>query len=131
MFAVSGCMLLFVLGYGPVFASVPRERTGHSGHNAGYTSDGKQLPIMVLMPMNETAPMSNIGQGIHPAVLLAIQHINESKLYSFSLIPEIYDTEVLQHKSQFLLHDCRSTEPVVGSTEPIYLMFFLVPEAAE
>ncbi|KAK6491233.1 gamma-aminobutyric acid type B receptor subunit 2-like [Huso huso] len=93
MFAVSGCMLLFVLGYGPVFASVPRERTGHSGHNAGYTSDGKQLPIMVLMPMNETAPMSNIGQGIHPAVLLAIQHINESKLYSFSLIPEIYDTE--------------------------------------
>ncbi|MGH0123191.1 UNVERIFIED_CONTAM: hypothetical protein FKN15_013695 [Acipenser sinensis] len=34
-------------------------------------------------------------------------------------------------KILFLLHDCHSAEPVVGSAEPIYLMCFLVPEAAE
>ncbi|MGH0157923.1 UNVERIFIED_CONTAM: hypothetical protein FKN15_034343 [Acipenser sinensis] len=39
--------------------------------------------------------------------------------------------EVLQRKSLFLLHDCRSAKPVVDSAKPIYLMCFLVPEAAE
>ncbi|MGH0125523.1 UNVERIFIED_CONTAM: hypothetical protein FKN15_036257 [Acipenser sinensis] len=39
--------------------------------------------------------------------------------------------KVLHRKSIFLLRDGRSTEPVVGSAEPIYLMCFLVPEAAE
>ncbi|MGH0127779.1 UNVERIFIED_CONTAM: hypothetical protein FKN15_039558 [Acipenser sinensis] len=39
--------------------------------------------------------------------------------------------QVLQRKSLFFLHDCRSTEPAVGSAKPIYLMCFLVPKAAE
>ncbi|CDQ89043.1 unnamed protein product [Oncorhynchus mykiss] len=49
---------------------------------------------MVLMPMNESALMSSISQGIEPAVQLAIQHIRESQNYKFSLITKIYDTEV-------------------------------------
>ncbi|MGH0156290.1 UNVERIFIED_CONTAM: hypothetical protein FKN15_031152 [Acipenser sinensis] len=39
--------------------------------------------------------------------------------------------EGLQRKSLFLLHDYCSAEPVVSSAKPIYLMCFLVPEAAE
>ena len=38
--------------------------------------------------------MSSISQGIEPAVQLAIQHIRETRKYSFSLITKIYDTEV-------------------------------------
>lgn len=50
--------------------------------------------------MNESALMSSISQGIEPAVQLAIQHIRESRKYSFSLITKIYDTEVnIQTKS--------------------------------
>ncbi|XP_028673964.1 gamma-aminobutyric acid type B receptor subunit 2 [Erpetoichthys calabaricus] len=93
MYAVSRCMLLFALGFAPVFAYGPWDTAWHSGHNDGRKSDSKGLDIMVLMPLNKTAPMSNIGQGIHPAVMLAIQHINETQRFSFSLTPRIYDTE--------------------------------------
>uniref|UniRef100_A0A672SU29 Gamma-aminobutyric acid type B receptor subunit 2 n=1 Tax=Sinocyclocheilus grahami TaxID=75366 RepID=A0A672SU29_SINGR len=65
----------------------------HGLDNNWYTRDGEKLPIMVLMPMNESALMSSISQGIEPAVQLAIQHIRESRQYSFSLITKIYDTE--------------------------------------
>uniref|UniRef100_A0A8B9KRT5 Gamma-aminobutyric acid type B receptor subunit 2 n=1 Tax=Astyanax mexicanus TaxID=7994 RepID=A0A8B9KRT5_ASTMX len=53
----------------------------------------RDVPIMVLMPMNESALMSSISQGIEPAVQLAIRHIRESRKYAFSLITKIYDTE--------------------------------------
>ncbi|MBN3305671.1 gamma-aminobutyric acid type B receptor subunit 2 [Amia ocellicauda] len=93
MVVVSGCMLLFVLGLRPVFGRGCNDNAGHGMDNDWYAKDGEELPIMVLMPMNESALMSSISQGIDPAVQLAIHHIRESGLYSFSLIPKIYDTE--------------------------------------
>lgn len=83
-----------VLGFQPALAKVCHDYTRHGLDNYWYTRDGEKLPIMVLMPMNESAMMSSISQGIEPAVQLAIQHIRESRQYSFSLITKIYDTEV-------------------------------------
>ncbi|XP_064409264.1 gamma-aminobutyric acid type B receptor subunit 2 [Latimeria chalumnae] len=46
------------------------------------------------MPVNDTAPMSSVGKGSIPAVLLAIDHIrNESLLYPYSLDLQVHDTE--------------------------------------
>lgn len=94
MIFLSGCLLLSVLGFQPALAKVCNDYTRHGLDNNWYTRDGEKLPIMVLMPMNESALMSSISQGIEPAVQLAIQHIRESRQYSFSLITKIYDTEV-------------------------------------
>ncbi len=94
MIFLSGCLLLSVLGFHPALAKVCNDYTRHSLDNNWYTKDGEKLPIMVLMPMNESALMSSISQGIEPAVQLAIKHIRESRQYSFSLITKIYDTEV-------------------------------------
>ncbi|XP_016094936.1 gamma-aminobutyric acid type B receptor subunit 2-like [Sinocyclocheilus grahami] len=93
MIFLSGCLLLSVLGFHPALAKVCNDYTRHGLDNNWYTRDGEKLPIMVLMPMNESALMSSISQGIEPAVQLAIQHIRESRQYSFSLITKIYDTE--------------------------------------
>ncbi|XP_061114576.1 gamma-aminobutyric acid type B receptor subunit 2 [Conger conger] len=93
MIVVSGCLLVLVLRFRPVLARVCNDNAGHNLEKAWYTKDGEALPIMVLMPMNESALRSSISQGIDRAVQLAIQHIRESRLYSFSLIPKIYDTE--------------------------------------
>uniref|UniRef100_A0A8C2IX86 Gamma-aminobutyric acid (GABA) B receptor, 2 n=1 Tax=Cyprinus carpio TaxID=7962 RepID=A0A8C2IX86_CYPCA len=93
MIFLSGCLLLSVLGFHPTLAKVCNDYTRHGLDNNWYTRDGEKLPIMVLMPMNESALMSSISQGIEPAVQLAIQHIRESRQYSFSLITKIYDTE--------------------------------------
>lgn len=94
MFLPTGCLLLSVLLFQPALAKVCNDRTRHGQDNSWFTRDGEKLPIMVLMPMNESALMSSISQGIEPAVQLAIQHIRESRKYSFSLITKIYDTEV-------------------------------------
>ncbi|GLD65841.1 gamma-aminobutyric acid type B receptor subunit 2 isoform X1 [Lates japonicus] len=93
MFLPTGCLLLSVLLFHPTLAKVCNDRTKHGQDNSWFTRDGENLPIMVLMPMNESALMSSISQGIEPAVQLAIQHIRESRKYSFSLITKIYDTE--------------------------------------
>uniref|UniRef100_A0A673L0R9 Gamma-aminobutyric acid type B receptor subunit 2-like n=1 Tax=Sinocyclocheilus rhinocerous TaxID=307959 RepID=A0A673L0R9_9TELE len=93
MIFLSGCLLLSVLGFQPALGKVCNDYTRHVLDNNWYTRDGEKLPIMVLMPMNESALMSSISQGIEPAVQLAIQHIRESRQYSFSLITKIYDTE--------------------------------------
>lgn len=93
MFLPTGCLLLSVLFFQPALA-VCNDRTKHGQDNTWFTKDGKDLPIMVLMPMNESALMSSISQGIEPAVQLAIKHIRESRKYAFSLITKIYDTEV-------------------------------------
>ncbi|XP_030597737.1 gamma-aminobutyric acid type B receptor subunit 2 [Archocentrus centrarchus] len=93
MFLPTGCLLLSVLLFHPALAKVCNDRTKHGQDNSWFTRDGENLPIMVLMPMNESALMSSISQGIEPAVQLAIQHIRESGKYSFSLITKIYDTE--------------------------------------
>ncbi|XP_035384758.1 gamma-aminobutyric acid type B receptor subunit 2 isoform X2 [Electrophorus electricus] len=90
MIFLSGCLLLSVLGFQPTAAKVCNDYTRHGLDTTWYSKD---VPIMVLMPMNESALMSSISQGIEPAVQLAIQHIRESKQYSFSLITKIYDTE--------------------------------------
>lgn len=94
MIFLSGCLLLSVWGFQPALAKVCNDYTRHGLDNNWYMRDGEKLPIMVLMPMNESALMSSISQGIEPAVQLAIQHIRESRQYSFSLITKIYDTEV-------------------------------------
>lgn len=96
MFLPTGCLLLSVLLFHPALAKVCNDRTKHGQDNSWFTRDGENLPIMVLMPMNESALMSSISQGIEPAVQLAIQHIRESRKYSFSLITKIYDTEVTE-----------------------------------
>ncbi|ROK35830.1 hypothetical protein DPX16_17573 [Anabarilius grahami] len=93
MIFLSGCLLLSVWGFQPALAKVCNDYTRHGLDNNWYMRDGEKLPIMVLMPMNESALMSSISQGIEPAVQLAIQHIRESRQYSFSLITKIYDTE--------------------------------------
>uniref|UniRef100_A0A8C1JKQ0 Gamma-aminobutyric acid (GABA) B receptor, 2 n=1 Tax=Cyprinus carpio TaxID=7962 RepID=A0A8C1JKQ0_CYPCA len=93
MIFLLGYLLLSVLGFQPALAKVCNDYTRHGLDNNWYTRDGEKLPIMVLMPMNESALMSSISQGIEPAVQLAIQHIRESRQYSFSLITKIYDTE--------------------------------------
>ncbi|KAF3833803.1 hypothetical protein F7725_025007 [Dissostichus mawsoni] len=95
MFLPTGCLLLSVLLFHPALAKVCNDRTKHGQDNSWFARDGENLPIMVLMPMNESALMSGISQGIEPAVQLAIQHIRESRKYSFSLITKIYDTEIL------------------------------------
>lgn len=87
-------LLLSALLFHPALAKVCNDRTKHGQDNSWFTRDGENLPIMVLMPMNESALMSSISQGIEPAVQLAIQHIRESRKYPFSLITKIYDTEV-------------------------------------
>ncbi|KAK1805039.1 hypothetical protein P4O66_019399 [Electrophorus voltai] len=94
MIFLSGCLLLSVLGFQPTAAKVCNDYTRHGLDTTWYSKD---VPIMVLMPMNESALMSSISQGIEPAVQLAIQHIRESKQYSFSLITKIYDTESSCH----------------------------------
>lgn len=94
MIFLLGYLLLSVLGFQSALAKVCNDYTRHGLDNNWYTRDGEKLPIMVLMPMNESALMSSISQGIEPAVQLAIQHIRESRQYSFSLITKIYDTEV-------------------------------------
>lgn len=94
MFLPTGCLLLSVLLFHPALAKVCNDRSKHGQDNSWFARDGENLPIMVLMPMNESALMSSISQGIEPAVQLAIQHIRESRKYSFSLITKIYDTEV-------------------------------------
>ncbi|XP_061521280.1 gamma-aminobutyric acid type B receptor subunit 2 isoform X1 [Phycodurus eques] len=87
--AATACRLLA----GTALAKVCNDRTKRGQDNSWFARDGENLPIMVLMPMNESALMSSISQGIEPAVQLAIQHMRESRKYSFSLITEIYDTE--------------------------------------
>lgn len=94
MLLPAGCLLLLLLLLQPAVAKVCNDRTKHGQDNSWFARDGENLPIMVLMPMNESALMSSISQGIEPAVQLAIQHIRESRKYSFSLITKIYDTEV-------------------------------------
>ncbi|MED6290405.1 hypothetical protein CHARACLAT_012621 [Characodon lateralis] len=94
VFLPAGCLLLSVLLFHPGVAKVCNDRTKHGQDNSWFTRDGENLPIMVLMPMNESALMSSISQGIEPAVELAIQHIRESRKYPFLLITKIYDTEV-------------------------------------
>lgn len=96
MFLPTGCLLLSLLLFHPALAKVCNDRTKHGQDNSWFARDGENLPIMVLMPMNESALMSSISQGIEPAVQLAIQHIRESRKYQFSLITKIYDTEVTQ-----------------------------------
>ncbi|XP_072532177.1 gamma-aminobutyric acid type B receptor subunit 2 [Salminus brasiliensis] len=82
----SSCLLLASVAT----AKVCNDYTGH-GVDAAWSA--RDVPIMVLMPMNESALMSSISQGIEPAVQLAIRHIRESRQYAFSLITKIYDTE--------------------------------------
>ncbi|TKS88485.1 hypothetical protein D9C73_023085 [Collichthys lucidus] len=79
MFLPTGCLLLSVLLFHPALAKVCNDRTKHGQDNSWFARDGENLPIMVLMPMNESALMSSISQGIEPAVQLAIQHIRESR----------------------------------------------------
>ncbi|CAL8362436.1 unnamed protein product [Arctogadus glacialis] len=93
VFLSTGCLLLHVLLFQPASGKVCNDRTRHAQDNSWFTKDKEKLPIMVLMPMNESTPMSSISQGIEPAVELAIQHIQESEKYSFTLITKIYDTE--------------------------------------
>lgn len=83
---LSGCLLLS--------ATAAKVCNDYTRHGADTAWSSKDVPIMVLMPMNESALMSSISQGIEPAVQLAIRHIRESQQYSFSLITKIYDTEV-------------------------------------
>ncbi|XP_056438350.1 gamma-aminobutyric acid type B receptor subunit 2 [Gadus chalcogrammus] len=94
VFLSTGCLLLHVLLFQPASGKVCNDRTRHAQDNSWFTKDKEKLPIMVLMPMNESTPMSSISQGIEPAVELAIQHIQESEKYSFTLITKIYDTEL-------------------------------------
>lgn len=94
MLFLSGCILVSIMGFHSALAKVCHDYTRHGLDNNWYAKDGEKLPIMVLMPMNESAVMSSISQGIEPAVQLAIQHIRESRQYSFTLITKIYDTEV-------------------------------------
>lgn len=82
---LSGCLLL---------SAAAKVCNDYTRHGADTAWSSKDVPIMVLMPMNESALMSSISQGIEPAVQLAIRHIRESQQYSFSLITKIYDTEV-------------------------------------
>ncbi|KAF7691344.1 gamma-aminobutyric acid type B receptor subunit 2 [Silurus meridionalis] len=82
---LSGCLLLS--------AAAAKVCNDYTRHGAEAVWSSKNVPIMVLMPMNESALMSSISQGIEPAVQLAIRHIRESQQYSFSLITKIYDTE--------------------------------------
>ncbi|XP_028820374.1 gamma-aminobutyric acid type B receptor subunit 2 isoform X2 [Denticeps clupeoides] len=79
---------------GKVCNDYTRPGGGGGGGGGWYAGGGQKLPIMVLMPMNESALMSGISQGIEPAVQLAIQHVRESRQYPFSLITKIYDTEL-------------------------------------
>ncbi|KAJ7991789.1 hypothetical protein DPEC_G00287510 [Dallia pectoralis] len=88
-----GCLLLSVLLFQPALTKVCNDYTQHGQNNSWFSSKEENLPIMVLMPMNESALMSSISQGIEPAVQLAIKHIRESRNYKFSLITKIYDTE--------------------------------------
>lgn len=99
MFLPMGCLLLSALLFQSALAKVCNDRTKHGQDNNWFAKDGENLPIMVLMPMNESALMSSISQGIEPAVQLAIKHIRESRKYTFSLITKIYDTEVSVTKS--------------------------------
>ena len=94
MILPTGCLLLSILVFTPALAKVCNDYSRHGQDNTWFSRDGEHLPIMVLMPMNESALMSSISQGIEPAVQLAIKHIRESGKYSFSLITKIYDTEV-------------------------------------
>ncbi|XP_019751514.1 gamma-aminobutyric acid type B receptor subunit 2 isoform X1 [Hippocampus comes] len=89
LLAAAACCLLA----GTALAKVCNDRTKRGQDNSWFARNGENLPIMVLMPMNESALMSSISQGIEPAVQLAIQHMRESREYNFSLITEIYDTE--------------------------------------
>lgn len=100
MLLPAGCLLLLLLLLQPAVAKVCNDRTKHGQDNSWFARDGENLPIMVLMPMNESALMSSISQGIEPAVQLAIQHIRESRKYSFSLITKIYDTEVMRERKE-------------------------------
>lgn len=95
MLLLLGCILLSVWGLQPALSKVCHDPSRQGQDNSNwYMGKTKDLPIMVLMPMNESALMSGISQGIEPAVELAIEHIRESRQYSFSLVPKIYDTEV-------------------------------------
>lgn len=94
MFLPAGRLLLFALLFHPGVAKVCNDRTKHEQDNSWFLKKEEALNIMVLMPMNESALMSSISQGIEPAVQLAIEHINDSGEYPFSLITKIYDTEV-------------------------------------
>lgn len=119
MFLPTGCLLLLsALLLQPAVAKVCNDRTKHGQDNSWFARDGENLPIMVLMPMNESALMSSISQGIEPAVQLAIQHIRESRKYSFSLITKIYDTEVIHHHhhrhNNNHNHNCRARRRVSG-----------------
>ncbi|KAL7830379.1 hypothetical protein SRHO_G00315060 [Serrasalmus rhombeus] len=105
----SSCLLLASVAT----AKVCNDYTGH-GVDAAWSA--KDVPIMVLMPMNESALMSSISQGIEPAVQLAIRHIRESGNYSFSLITKIYDTE----RSTRTAEPIRSAGPGRYRTKPIH-----------
>lgn len=94
MIFLAGCVLLSVWGLQPALSKVCNDFTRNGQDNSWYMGKDEKLPIMVLMPMNESALMSSISQGIEPAVELAIRHIRESRQYSFSLVTKIYDTEV-------------------------------------
>lgn len=112
MILPAGWLLLSALLLHPTLAKVCNDRTKHGQDNSWFARDGENLPIMVLMPMNESALMSSISQGIEPAVQLAIKHIRETRKYSFSLITKIYDTEVTQRFSAHLVRAGRS--PLAG-----------------
>lgn len=116
-FLPAGCLLLSALLFYPSVAKVCNDRTTHGQDNSWFSRDGENLPIMVLMPMNESALMSSISQGIEPAVQLAIQHIRESGNYPFSLITKIYDTEVSMRARvsacrQLCARACASAQPL-------------------
>lgn len=112
MILPAGWLLLSALLLHPTLAKVCNDRTKHGQDNSWFARDGENLPIMVLMPMNESALMSSISQGIEPAVQLAIKHIRETRKYSFSLITKIYDTEVTHRFSAHLVRVGRS--PLAG-----------------
>ncbi|XP_069814252.1 gamma-aminobutyric acid type B receptor subunit 2 isoform X2 [Dendropsophus ebraccatus] len=82
------CLLLVLgLGLGPGLVR------GSSGTTIEQPTNGTSLSIMGLMPLSETVAKGNIGRGILPAVLLAIDQIrNESLLHPYVLDLKLYDT---------------------------------------
>lgn len=84
------CLLLVLgLGLGPGLVA------GSSGTTIEQPTNSTSLSIMGLMPLSETVAKGNIGRGILPAVLLAIDQIrNESLLHPYVLDLKLYDTAV-------------------------------------
>lgn len=93
------CLLLVLgLGLGPGLVA------GSSGTTVEQPTNSTSLSIMGLMPLSETVAKGNIGRGILPAVLLAIDQIrNESLLHPYVLDLKLYDTAVRGSPTYFHL----------------------------